>query len=127
MRFLNVFLKFIALSEKDILTLKINKNNKNLEERNNELNSKLRIKFILYFIISTIFVFLFWYYISMFCAIYKNTQMHLIKDTLVSFAFSLCYPFLVYLLPGFFRIPALSNKKNKRKFLYQISKLLQMI
>ena len=124
---LNIFLKLLALSEKDILKLKKNKNDKNLEERNKELNSKLRIKFILYFIISTIFVLLFWYYISMFCAIYKNTQTHLIKDTLVSFALSLLYPFIIYLFPGLLRIPALSNKKNQRNYLYQVSKLLQMI
>ena len=63
----------------------------------------------------------------MFCAIYRNTQTHLIKDTLISFGLSLLYPFLFYLIPGFFRIPALSKEKNKRNYLYIVSKLLQMI
>ena len=63
----------------------------------------------------------------MFCAIYKNTQIHLIKDTLISFGVSLLYPFIIYLLPGFFRIPALSNKNDKRECLYNMSKFIQMI
>ena len=91
------------------------------------LEEQLRIKFILYFIISFIFLIFFWYYLSMFGAIYMNTQYHLIKDTLISFGLSLIYPFGIYLLPGLFRIPALSNIKNKRSFLYTISKFIQMI
>ncbi len=63
----------------------------------------------------------------MFCAIYSNTQIHLIKDTLISFIFSLSLPFIINLLPGIFRIPSLSNNKSNRKILYVISKILQMI
>ena len=61
----------------------------------------------------------------MFGVIFKNTQYHLIKDTLISFVLSLIYPFEFYLLPGLFRIPSLSNKKNKI-YLYNFSKVLQM-
>ena len=63
----------------------------------------------------------------MFCTIYKDTQIHLIKDTLISFGISLLYPFGIYLLPGLFRIPALSDKHNKKECLYNLSKLVQMI
>ena len=63
----------------------------------------------------------------MFCAIYKNTQLHLIKDTLISFGLSFIYPFGINLLPGLFRIPSLSDKKGNRKYLYIISKILQML
>ena len=62
----------------------------------------------------------------MFGAIYRNTQFHLLKDTLVSFGLSLLYPFGIYLIPGFFRIPALSNPKKKKEYLYKISKILQI-
>ena len=63
----------------------------------------------------------------MFGAIYKNTQLHLLKDTLMSFVLSLIYPFWIYLLPGILRIPALSDSKKNRKLLYNFSKLLQII
>ena len=68
----------------------------------------------------------------MFCAIYVNTQFHLIKDTLISFGISLLYPFVIYLLPGIFRIRALSNKekesdkKEAGKYIYNFSKFLQI-
>ena len=63
----------------------------------------------------------------MFCAVYENTQIHLINDTLISFALSLIYPFGIYLLPGICRIPALSNPKNERNCLYNLAQVLQMI
>ena len=61
----------------------------------------------------------------MFGAIYKNTQMYLLKDTLISFGLSLITPFIFYLIPPIFRIPALSNTHNKRQYLYNFSKFLQ--
>ena len=124
---LNTFLKLLALSDDYILNLKKNKDDKNLEQRNIELNKKLKIIFLLFFIISSIFLLFFWYYISMFCTIYKDTQIHLIKDTLISFGLSLLYPFGIYLLPGFFRIPALVDKNKSKEYMYNISKLVQMI
>ena len=123
----NTLLKLLALSESDILTLKSKKENKDINKREEDLNKKLQIKFVLYFIVSIILLFLFWYYLTMFCAIYKNTQLHLIKDTLISFGLSLIYPFGINLLPGLFRIPSLSNKKGNRKYLYAISKILQLL
>ena len=63
----------------------------------------------------------------MFGAIYKNTQIHLLNDTLIGFLLSMIYPFLIYLIPGIFRIPALNDTKGNKKFLYNISKLIQMI
>ena len=125
--FLNTLLKILALSQGNIINFKRNKNAKDLNKRKEDLNFLLKVKFILYFIISIIFLIFFWYYLSMFCAIYKNTQIYLIKDTLISFVLSLLYPFGIYLIPGIFRIPALSDRNNKRICLYNFSILLQMI
>ena len=124
---INAILKLLALSEGDILAYKSTEEKKDLHEKKNELNKKLQIKFLLYFIISNILVLFFWYYLSMFCAIYVNTQIHLIKDTLISYGLSQIYPFGIYLFPGIFRIPSLSNHKAKREILYIISKLIQLI
>ena len=62
----------------------------------------------------------------MFGVIYKNTQIHLLKDTLMSFGLSLIFPFLFYLLPGVFRILSLSNANKKREFLYNFSKFFEI-
>ena len=87
---------------------------------------KLDIKFLLYFIISFIFLLSFWYYLTLFCAVYKNTQWHLLKDTLVSFGFSLITPLVINLLPGIFRIHSLSDKNNKKNYLFKFSQLIQI-
>ena len=123
---LNMVLKILALVEKDILQLKNNKDTNNLIQNGNDLYKKLQIKSILFFIFSSIFLLFFWYYLSLFCAIYKSTQTHLIKDTLISFSLSLLYPFGIYMLPGIFRIPSLSNKEKNRYWLYVLSKILQL-
>ena len=66
----------------------------------------------------------FWYFISCFCAVYKNTQIILLKDTGISFATSLVYPFILSFLPGIFRIPALRAKNKNLKFFYKISSIM---
>ena len=121
---LNTPLSLLALSNDLIISFKQNKSTINLVKREEELINKLTIKFILYFIISFLLLLFLWYYISMFDVIYKNTQMHLLKDTLISIGLSLVFPFVTYLLPGIFRILSLSNKK--RKCLYNFSKFLQL-
>ena len=128
---LNYLFQLLALSEDLIIDFKNNINIINSEERKIKLIKILLIKSILYFIISSIFLLIFWFYISIFCYIYENTQIHLLTDTLISFGLSLLYPFVIYIFPGIFRIPALSRKmKNeeingKGKYLYNFSKFLQ--
>ena len=123
---LNSILNLLALSNGGIIKFKENRTKKNLDTRKADLEQKLRIKFIMHFIISFIMLVCFWYYISMFGVIYKNTQLHLLKDTLINFGLSLIYPFAVYLVPGIFRIPSLSNPKKNRKLLYNFSKFIQL-
>ena len=63
----------------------------------------------------------------MFCAVYKNTQFILLEDTVIGFVLSFISPFVIYLIPGLFRIPALSAPKKNRKWLYNFSKLFTML
>ena len=123
---LNICLKNLGLSSDTIIKFKQEKNDKTTDKMT-DLYYKLKIKFILFFTLGFIFLISFWLYLSVFGIIYKNTQLHLIKDTLISFGLSLLYPFGIYLLPGFFRIPALARGEKKREYLYNFSKLLQTI
>ena len=126
-RILNILLGMLALSQNIILEYKNSKRSDNLNQKKISINKIIKIKLIIYFIISSIFLYFFWYYISMFCAIYVNAQIHLIKDTLISYFVSLFSPLLFNLIPAIFRILSLHNNKSKRKFLYTISKIIQMI
>ena len=124
---LNYPLNFLALSNNSIINFKQNSTQNNSMKNAKRLMKRLILKFSLYFIISFLFLLFFWYYISMFGVIYKNTQMHLLKDILMGFSLSLIIPFIIYLFPGIFRIPALSSRKSKRKCLYNFSQFLQSI
>ena len=124
---ISVIIKYLALSEKLILEIKNSKTSEELELKQEKNYKILKIKFILFFIISFILLFLFMFYMTCFCGIYENTQIHLIKDTIISFAISLIYPFGIYLIPGFCRIPALRAEKKDKEYLYKISKLTQNI
>ena len=84
---------------------------------------KLKNKFCFYFILSIILLLCFLYYLSMFFAIYINTQLYLLKDTLISFGLGFIYPFVTYLIPELFRIRALSNPAKQGIYLYRINKL----
>ena len=122
---INLIVRFLSLSEKDILSIKIMREGENLEKKVMNIKKCLKIKFIFYYFVSFFLLFIFLFYISCFCVVYKKTQIYLIKDTLISFSLSLLYPLGYYLLPGIIRLPALKN--NKREYLYKISLLLQSL
>jgi hypothetical protein len=123
----SIILEFWALTGELIIELKKIKLSKNFNKKIKSLGNKIKIKFVLYFIISTIFLLCFWYYLSMFCAIYVNTQIHLIKDTVYSFVLSLIYPFGTYLIPCLFRIIALWAKNKDKNYIYSFSQFIEDI
>ena len=124
---INNLIKYISLSEKSILDLKNSKDNENIDLKLEILFKCLIIRFTLFFDLSILFLFLFWYYLSCFCAVYRNTQKYLIKDTFTSFGISLLYQFIVNLLPGIFRIQALKADDKNNKCMYKISRIFQFI
>ena len=118
-------LNSLSLTEKIIINIK-NQNTLNLAvTKMKKYLKEIKIKFTIFFIFSFLFLFLFWYYLSCFCAVYRNTQIYLIKDTLISFATSLLYPFIINLIPGIFRIPSLRYENNE--CLYKIGLIIQII
>ena len=123
--FIMIIIKLLSLSEKNIVKIKKEKNN--IKEKGEKLLKCLNIKFIIFYIFVFLFLIFFWLYISSFGAVYRNTQFHLLKDTLISFAISLLYPFGINLIPGIFRIPSLRSPAKNKGYLYKISKIIQLI
>ena len=120
---LGLILDYLALSEDNILELKAERIPKKAIQKSKELLRTLKIKFIFFFIISLIFLLFFWYYIALFCAVYINTQFHLIKDNVIGFGTGLLSPLGTKLIPLIFRIIGL---KGKIKYFFFISKLVQI-
>jgi hypothetical protein len=120
-----VIIKHLALTDQEILNIKQQTKSEKLSQAFAKAIRCTLIKFLIFSLCNIVFLFLFWYYLSCFCAFYKNTQIHLISDTLISFGLSLIYPLGINLLPGLLRIPSLKNEK--RKCMYDISKVIQLI
>ena len=123
--FLGALVQMLGLSNDAISDFKQDKETDDVNERGQKLIKKLKIKFILFFILSYILLIAFWYYISMFNAVYINTQYLLLEDTLMAFGLSQVTPFVLYLIPGLFRIPSLTA--SNRKWLYKFSKLFTLL
>ena len=121
---LKIILNIFGLYEKDIISLKNNKN-KNLESKK-KLFCKIKCKIFLFFIITYILLFFLWIYLGCFCAVYKNTQIHLILDVSSSFGLSFITSLFKCLIPGIFRILSLRSKDN-RSLCFKFSKLLQLL
>ena len=123
---INIILKSLSLSEKNILEIKEITDFNIAKERSEEVEFCLKIKFIIFLIFSFLIMIFFWYFISCFCAVYINTQYILIKDTLISFCLSMIYPFAFNIIPGFLRIPALRAKNKDKECLYKMANIIAL-
>ena len=124
---INIILKKLSITEEQILDMKKEKDIEKLKQKARKIKRGLKIKLIIFLTLSSLLMLFFWYFISCFCAAYKNTQLILIEDTLISFFTSMLYPLGLKLLPGMFRIPALRAPKKDQKYLYKISRILNIL
>ena len=119
-----IIIKKLALSDTKIIEFKKITDIKECENKLPKLIKCLKIKFICFFALSSIFLVIFSYYVSCFCAVYKNTQILLIKDTLISFGVHLLYPFIFYVIASIIRIFSVQKPEKLLEFFYETSKLL---
>ena len=124
-KFIDILIKNLALFQDNIIELKQEKGINNSDKKFAKILNIIRVKIILYFVSAFIILSFYWYYIICFCGVYVNTQIHLIKDTIISLITSLIYPFVIYLIPGIFRIIALRIEKSSGKYLYKFSSFLE--
>ena len=122
---INMIIKTLSLSQKDIVNLKREK--KNVIFKASKVIKCLNTKFIIFFILNFILLLSFWYYIGCFCTVYKNTQGYLIKDSLISFILALVYPIFLSIFPGIFRIPSLKSVNKNNECIYKFSQIIQLL
>ena len=125
--FINGLIQILALTDSNIIEYKQKSKKKDVKIKKENTLKRIRIKIVLFFILSLILLFIYWIYLASFCAVYKNTQIHLIKDTACSFVTSMIYPFAIYFLPGVFRLTAIKSKKKDKEYMYKFSKLLVLL
>ena len=101
---LEVFLCFLSLTDKYFYQIKSLKNDKHIKEQILRIFKCVRIKLIIFFVFTFILFTFYWYFVSAFCAVYQNTQIAFIKDSVSSFLTGLLYTFVLYLLFFFLSI-----------------------
>ena len=132
------FLEYLALTENTIIEIKKvikfwkKKKSTNItlisiEKKLTKTKRCMKIKIALFYIFEFLLLILFWFYISCFCVVYRNTQIHVIKDTFFSFGISLLYPIGSSLLPGIFRIYALRAKNQNQQCVYKMSQCFENV
>ena len=118
-------IKYFFVSERDILKIKYEIDVDKASDKVEELKKCIVIKYTSFFIVDIVFVIIFWYYLSSFCAVYKNTQICLIINTIICFSLSFLYPLIINLIPGIFRIKSLKDKNNR--LFFKISRIIQFL
>ena len=125
--FIDGLIKDLALTDSNIISLKNKTDNNNISIKKQKTLTTIRIKLVLFFIIILLLLVAFWFYLACFCSVYKNTQLHLIKDTSFSFGTSMITPFGIYIFPGIFRVVALNAENKDKELLFKFSKVLQWL
>ena len=69
-------------------------------------------------------MFIEWYYISAFCAVYKNTQLNFFVNILISYIFSNIIPFVYCLIPTIFRQNAVKEQSEISFYIYKVFQII---
>ena len=123
--YFTVIIKIIFLSERNIIQVRKQPSLSLSYIASDKVKKNLVIKYVVFFILGLIFLVFFWMLLSSFGAVYTNTQMFIFKNTLVSLAMSLVYPFIISIFPSILRICSLKSKNSE--YIYKVSKYLQIL
>lgn len=117
-----IMLKLICLTNNDIRKLKKLPDVNFAQKQAESILRSIKIRVIIYYILSFIFLIIFGYYILCFCSVFENTQIELVRSTFTSWLISLLYPFIVCFITSIVR-----DISRKCKCFYGIKKILQLL
>jgi hypothetical protein len=118
---LETFLCYLSMTDKYIYHIKKSKLNK---KQIIKIIKCINLKLVTFFFTTLLLFCIYWYIVSSFCAVYQNTQIIFIKDSLSSFLIGIIYPLFIYLIPSSFRLCSLKSKKMRYRWLYKLSDII---
>ena len=119
---IEVLLCFLTLTDKHMYEIKGMEPEKRDKETVGNIFKTMSRKIFFYFLITFLIFLVYWYIVAVFCAVYENTQITYIKDSLFSSLLSLIFPFILYIFPSAFRGCSLKWKNNN--CLYKFSQII---
>ena len=123
--YITIIIKIIFLSERNIVNIRSQMMPSSAYAIWDKEKKNMIIKYSIFFILSIIFLAFFWMLLSSFGAVFQNTQIFILKNTLISFSLSLFYPFFITIFPCMFRMCALKSSQKNNGCIYNLSKFLQ--
>ena len=123
---MNLIIRFVSINERDVYNILKEKNTEERLVLAEKTKRCQKIKIAILFTISLLLIGLFWYYVSAFCAIFKNSQGHYLFSVLVSFIICNIWPFVTSLIAPFFRISSLKSENNS-PCMYKFSQIISYL
>ena len=119
---IQVFLNYLTMTDTHYYYIKGLKNDDVNKKRVVGILNCIIYKIIVFYVFTFIFFLFYMFLIASFCAVYENTQVIFITDSILSFVLGLVYPFILYFLPTGLRFLSLKAKKKKNlKLIYWLS------
>ncbi len=120
---IEIFLCFLSLTDKHIYQIKsaLKAVRKTIIKK---IIKCIYIKLTIFYSFTFIVFIVYWYIVSVFCGVYRNTQKHFIKDSIISFSICLVYPFILYFISASLRFFSLRYSKKKLNCLYKLSSMI---
>ena len=121
---IEILLCYLSLTDRSIYQIKGLAKHEENKEKIFEIMNKMKIKLLIFFFSIFLVSIFYWYFISAFCAVYKNTQKIFIIVCVISLLIFLIDPFIVYALVTLVRFLSIKRINNKKvKCLYTISRI----
>ena len=122
---IEIFLCFLSLTDKHIYQIKsaLKAVKKTIIKK---IIKCIYIKLTIFYSFTFIVFIVYWYIVSVFCGVYRNTQKHFIKDSIISFSICLIYPLFFYFLSSCLRYCSLRNNKARCKCIYNLSYIIPL-
>ena len=122
---LQVFLNYLTMTDIHYYQIKGLKNDNANKSKVLSIINRIKYKIIAFYIFTFLVFLFYWYIVAAFCAVYENTQIIFITDSISSFLLGLVYPFVLYFLPTGLRFLSLKAKEKKNlKIVYWLSDVI---
>ena len=121
---MSFIVRLVSLSERDISKIKYENNHETRRALIEKTKRIMKIKLAILFFVSGLLIALCWYYVSAFCAVFKNSQGHYFINVLVAFIICNIWPFVTSLIAPIFRLQGL---KNNSPCMYKASQIIAYI
>ena len=122
---LQIFLNYLTMTDIHYYQIKRLKDDKISKSTIISIINCIKYKIIAFYIFTFLLFLFYMYTIAAFCAVYQNTQIIFIIDSITSFLIGLAYPFALYFIPTGLRILALRAKEKKNlKPIYWMSDII---